>query len=445
MEENRLRDGDRFDVDGRRAPVVFSSAQEEGWPTPSVVRYRPQPSALNHQHICVVTETYTPEINGVALTLANLVRGLLARGHTVSIVHPRQRDRSSSSELRQAGHSEVILVRGLPLPGYGSLQFGVPAQRRLRRSWTRHRPAAVYVATEGPLGWSAVRMARKLGIPAVSGFHTNFHHYCKHYGVGWLQTLAFRYLRWFHNQTDCTLVANEALRSQLQRAGFNNVSILERGVDSQLFTPQRRCTELRREWGVADQNIVLVYVGRLAAEKNLGVAIEAYREMKTFSENIKFVLVGDGPQRRVLQTENPDLIFAGVQTGEQLAKYYASADVFLFPSETETFGNVTLEAMASGLAVIAYNYAGAKLHIVHGETGVLVPFGSAKDFVGSACSLIRDPRAIKRMRKQAREYATCLNWSRVVEEFETLLIRADKRKGTESHSKLTRGGLATQP
>jgi len=189
-----------------------------------------------------------------------------------------------------------------------------------------------------------MRAARSLGIPTVSGFHTNFHQYCKHYGLGWLQQIALRYLRWFHNQTECTLVSNQDLRVGLQSAGFNNVSILERGVDSQLFDGQRRSSQLRREWGVSDNDLVLICVGRIAAEKNLRVAIEAYREMLKRGAGVKFVIVGEGPLRSVLQKENTDLIFAGMQTGEQLARHYASADVFLFTSETETFGNVTLEA-----------------------------------------------------------------------------------------------------
>ena len=374
MDDDRLCDGDRSDEKGRLAPIGLSSAQRKSFlPRPALVPF-PQLSSSSPQHICVVTETYLPEINGVALTLANLLKGLIARGHRVSVVHPKQRNQPASNELRQDSYSDAIRVRGLPLPGYHGLQFGVPAQRLLRRTWRDHPPAVVYIATEGPLGWSAVRAARGLGIPAVSGFHTNFHHYCKHYGVGWLQSLALGYLRWFHNQTEFTLVSNEELRARLQDDGFDNLRVFERAVDSQLFTPQRRSTELRREWGLSDNDLALVYVGRLAAEKNLGVAIKAYRGAKCFNDRIKFVIVGDGPLRHTLQTENTDLIFAGMRLGEQLASYYASADVFLFPSETETFGNVTLEAMASGLAVIAYNYAGAKLHIAHDETGVLVPF-----------------------------------------------------------------------
>ncbi len=442
MDENRLRE-DGSELAGRRALISFSSTDEGRPPMHPMLEPSSRSAASSPQHICVVTETYPPEINGVALTLAQLVKGLLARGHTVSVVHPKQRNRPTSYGSESGLYSEAILVRGLPLPGYHGLQFGMPAKRLLRRSWRHHPPAAIYVATEGPLGWSAMRAARSLGIPTVSGFHTNFHHYCKHYGVGWLQDLALRYLRWFHNQTECTLVANEDLRARLQRARFNNVSVLERGVDSQLFAPERRSTELRREWGLSDNDPVLIYVGRIAAEKNLEVAIEAYRAMRVFNERIKFVIVGDGPLRRALQRDHAELIFAGMQTGAQLARHYASADVFLFPSETETFGNVTLEAMASGLVVIAYNYAGAKLHITHGETGVLVRFGDVKAFVDSACSLIRAPQAVKTIRRQAREYGASLNWPRVVEQFETLLMSAGARARTASRPRLTRRSFAT--
>ena len=162
---------------------------------------------------------------------------------------------------------------------------------------------------------------------------------------------------------------------------------------------------------------VALCVGRIAAEKNLSLAIEAYRAMARYNDRLKFVIVGDGPLRQSLQREHSDVIFAGIRTGKQLARYYASADLFLFPSETETFGNVTLEAMASGLAVIAYDYAAAKLHVTHGQTGILVRFGDANAFVEAACSLIRGVQAIQRIRRQAREHIIQLSWPRVVENF----------------------------
>jgi glycosyltransferase involved in cell wall biosynthesis len=400
---------------------------------------RSQTTCSKPQNICVVTETYPPEINGVALTVARLVSGLIDRGHSVSVVRPNQR---LSGGFDSGICSEATLVRGLPLPGYRGLQFGLPAGRLLLRAWRTSTPDAVYVATEGPLGWSAVRAARRLDIPIVSGFHTNYHNYCQHYRIGWLRDLALRYLRWFHNQTDRTLVSNEDLRDRLQAAGFSGVSILERGVDSQLFSPHRRSAELRKQWGVSEEDLILIYVGRVAAEKNLEVAIAAYHAMKRIGCGIKFVIVGDGPLHPRLQRDHADLIFAGIQTGEQLARYYASADVFLFPSETETFGNVTLEAMASGLAVIAYNYAGAKVHIAHGETGVLVRYGDAQAFADAACRLVCEPCSLGRIRRQARQQAAYLAWSRVIEKFETLLISARAQNRALADCSATSRGLA---
>jgi glycosyltransferase involved in cell wall biosynthesis len=391
-------------------------------------------SEPDQHRVCFVTETYPPEINGVALTVARLVNGLAARGHLVSIVRPYQRVSDSSG-----AESSVTLVRGLPLPGYTGLQFGLPSGGFLKWLWTRQRPDVVYVATEGPLGWSAMRAARQMNIAALSGFHTNYHSYSRHYRLGCLQALVFRYLRHLHNGTAETLVPSIDLRDRLQALGFKNVGLLGRGVDSDLFRPQRRCEELRRSWGLTGRDLAVLYVGKIAPEKNLGLALEAFRAMRPTNSSTRFVLVGDGPLRAALQKQHPDLIFCGTQTGEQLARHYASGDIFLFPSETETFGNVTLEAMASGLAVVAYDYAAAKSHISHGETGLLVPYGDSKAFVDSATRLVRQSSLIRKLRIQARQYATSINWSYVVERFESLLndVRAGIRtaEGTASVSR----------
>lgn len=375
--------------------------------------------ATHLQHISIVTETYPPEINGVALTIARFVKGLAARGLEVSLVRPYQRRCDSV-----AGDRSVTLVPGMPLPGYKGLQFGLPVGRRLRRLWTDHRPDAVYIATEGPLGWSAASVAKRLGIAALSGFHTNYHSYSCHYRLGCLQSLVFRYLRHLHNQTVRTLVPSFDLRDALVTQGFRNVSYLGRGVDSNLFGPHRRSNELRRSWGIDENEVALIYVGRLAPEKNLALAVETYRAMRQVDQTLKFVLVGDGPLRCSLEKEHPDLIFCGMKTGEQLAEHYASGDVFLFPSETETFGNVTLEAMASGLAVVAYNYAAARIHIRHRETGLLVPCGDSKAYVESAVQLQRQNGLVARLGAQAREYTISIRWARVVDSFESMLGEA---------------------
>jgi glycosyltransferase involved in cell wall biosynthesis len=385
----------------------------------------PLPRSIENRrcHLCVVTDTYPPEINGVALTLARLVDGLRTRGHTVSLVRPRRPSDPPGPEVDPT----LTLVPGLPLPGYPGLRVGLPPRALLRERWGRGRPDAVYVATEGPLGWSALGAARRLGVGVLSGFHTNFHGYARHYHGGWLAWGVARYLRCFHNRTDRTLVATTDLRDQLHARGFENLSVLGRGVDGRLFTPERRCHALRGEWGMSGSDPVVLYVGRLAAEKNIGLAIAAYRAMQRHHPSLRFVLVGDGPLRAALQRAHPDLVFCGAHTGERLAAHYASGDVFLFPSETETFGNVTLEAMASGLVVVAYDYAAARMHIAHGETGTLIPYGDARAFVEGAAALLRSPKGLDRMRRRARESVARLAWDRVVERFEVLLTDAIER------------------
>jgi glycosyltransferase involved in cell wall biosynthesis len=386
---------------------------------PSILNVTPTLGAIGaaYRHICFVTETYPPEINGVALTLARLVKGLATRGRNVSVVRPYQHGFDSIAKSDAA----VTLVRGLPLPGYTGLQCGMPAGGLLKRLWTKRRPDVVYVATEGPLGWSAVRTARHLGIPALSGFHTNYHSYSRHYRLGCLRPLILSYLRHLHNATRGTMVASLDLRDRLQALGFRNVTFLSRGVDSSLFAPERRCVALRQFWGVSGDQLAVLYVGRIAPEKNLHLAVDAYRAMYQIDNSIKFILVGDGPSRPILQQQNMSLVFCGVKSGEALARHYASGDIFLFPSETETFGNVTLEAMASGLAVVAYDYAAAKLHIAQNESGLLAPCGDSGAFIDCATRLVADRRLLREIRTKARERAASLSWSRVIQTFESWL------------------------
>ena len=181
---------------------------------------------------------------------------------------------------------------------------------------------------------------------------------------------------------------------------------------------------MRDQWGVGKHEVAALYVGRVAPEKNLRLTVAAYQAIQQYRNSVKFVIVGDGPLRATLQKEHPDIRFCGLLTGERLATHYASADVFLFPSETETFGNVTLEALASGLAVVAYDYAAAKRHIVQGKTGILVPYGDASGFVAAAAQLVREPQLLDTIRQHARTAVAAVDWQRVIERFETLLVNA---------------------
>ncbi len=372
----------------------------------------------NRFHFCLVTETYPPEINGVAMTLHRLVKGIIERGHQVSLVRPRQsvHDRPGCSRV-----PEQTLIPGLPIPGYQGLRFGLPVGQRLRRLWAGARPDIIYVATEGPLGIAALRQAEKLNIPVVSGFHTNFHSYTKHYHLGFLSKLILSHLRNFHNRTRATLVPSKDLQEQLQQRGFNNIEMLSRGVDCRLFSPEKRDPKLRQMWNVRDDQHVVLYVGRLATEKNLDLFVRTYRAMQRQRADLRCVIVGDGPLYRSLQQDNPDIIFCGVHTGRSLASHYASADMFLFPSETETFGNVTLEAMASGLAIVAYDYAAAGRHVTNKQNGFVVPYQAEEQFIEQALAMMDEETELTQIRNNARSYALSVDWLQIVERFENIL------------------------
>jgi glycosyltransferase involved in cell wall biosynthesis len=369
--------------------------------------------------IAVVTETYPPEINGVAMTISRMVAGLQRRHHRIQLIRPRQNRQDSPAREH---NFEEVLQRGVAIPRYDSLRMGLPARQALLRLWTAKRPDLVHIVTEGPLGWSALSAATKLKIPCSSDFHTNFQSYSRHYGIGWLKKPIAAYLRSFHNRTSCTLVPTVAMAAYLKQHGYLNLRVVARGVDTHLFHPGRRSAVLRQQWGIEPQQPVVIYVGRLAPEKNLPVVLQAFSAMKAVRPDARLVLVGDGPQRAALQAANPGCIFAGMRTGEDLAAHYASGDVFVFPSTTETFGNVTVEAMASGLAVIAYDYAAAAQHIDHGRNGLVAEFDNAGECIRLAASLINDQRRIAELGRRARDTAERIDWEHVHTGFEAALM-----------------------
>lgn len=368
--------------------------------------------STNALRVAVVTETYPPEVNGVAATVHQLVRGLAEAGHAIALVRPRQDD-----SLATAPASIVEdLVRGAPLPRYPGLRFGLPCAQRLKRRWRLVRPDIVHIATEGPLGWSALSAARSLGLPVVSDFRTNFHLYIAHYGAAFLQRAITAYLRRFHNACARTLVPTAALAADLDRLGFRRLEAIARGVDTGLFEPARRSEELRRSWGVDPRTPVALHVGRLAPEKNLDALFATHTALRRAVPELRLVLVGDGPCRAAIAQRHPEVILAGTRRDVDLATHYASADLFVFPSQSETFGNVVPEAMASGLPVLAYDYAAAAKLIRHGDNGLVAPVGAEGRFIELAMLLADQPALRRRLGALARETALAHGWSGIVQQ-----------------------------
>ena len=376
------------------------------------------PGVQRPLRIACVTETYPPEVNGVAMTVARLVQSLRARHHAVQVVRPRQK--SDVGATSADGHGDV-LVRGVPIPRYAGLRMGLPCMGRLVKLWKQNRPDVVHIATEGPLGRSALLAAKALGLPVCSEFRTNFHAYSQHYGFGFLRTPIIGYLRRFHNATQCTMVPTQALHDDLKKEGFHNLLTVARGVDVRRFDTAHRSEALRAQWGAAPDDLVVTCVGRLAPEKNLVTLVAAFEAIRRQQPRARLVLVGDGPMRKELQARCPDAVFAGQRIGGDLAAHYASADVFLFPSVTETFGNVTTEAMASGLAVVAFDYAAAHRLIEDGVNGALVPFNDDAAFVATAARTAADLANCRVLGARARVGVMALDWDSIAAQVEGVM------------------------
>jgi len=237
--------------------------------------------------------------------------------------------------------------------------------------------------------------------------------------VAWLRNPIMAYLRKFHNRTASTMVPTDALRSELALSGFRNLRVVARGVDTVLFDPAKRSTALRQQWGVEAEQMVVLHGGRLASEKNLKLLLQAFAALQGVEPRARLVLVGDGPERELLQQQCPTAVFAGVRRGDDLARHYASSDVFLFPSLTETFGNVVPEAMASGLPVVAFDCAAAKQLIQHGENGMLVALADAPAFCTTSARLAGQLEWVRAIGGRARKTASLLDWSHIVEQVES--------------------------
>jgi glycosyltransferase involved in cell wall biosynthesis len=389
--------------------------------------FRAKPHPLK---LAIVTETFPPEVNGVAMTFGNLAATLADRGHEITVWRP------SRPELTRTKHPAGLTeewLPGFPIPCYPLLRFGFPAWRRLRQAWTNVRPDLVHVVTEGPLGASAITVARSLQIPVTSSFHTNFHTYARNYGFGVLRGAALAWLRRVHNRTDRTFAPTAQLCAELSAEGFKNLAVLSRGVDTSRFDPARRCPALRARWDADENTLVVIHVGRIAAEKNFELLFRAYDAMASATPKIRFVVVGEGPIKSQLVRKHPNCIFEPFYSREEIGRFYASADMYVHTSLTETFGNVLIEAMASGLAVVGFDYAAARQFVKHGESGLVVARGEDDDLVSEAVRVALDAPLRAKLRSGARLELLSQSWEQITAEFERELVTVVRSRGAKMH------------
>ena len=369
--------------------------------------------------IAIVTETWPPEINGVANSLLQLCKGLKKQGHKILLIRPEQKGICAEFQPYRE-----CLVKAQRIPKYSGLQFGWPQFLKVRHAVEVFAPDVVHIVTEGPLGLAAQQTARFLEIPVSSGFHSPFQEFSRFFDLAFLVKPIQHYLKWFHNHTAITCVPSRETAEALHKFGVTcPLVVVGRGVDTQAFSPKWRSDSLRQNWGASKETRVMLYVGRLSPEKEIPVVIQAYFTLRHMHcQDVRLVVVGDGPDRQCLEQLNHDasIVFTGSLRGQQLAEAYASADVFCFASQVETFGNVVLEAMASGLPVIAYDYACAHLHVQHDRTGWLSSLGLQEDLTANILKL-PDYHTLRRMGVYASHCAQKVGWQHPVEQFEQVL------------------------
>lgn len=356
--------------------------------------------------VALISETFLPDINGVTTTLCRLLEHLQVEGHETLLFAPQ------GAPNTYAG-AEIVPLSGMPFPLYPEVKL-TPPQFGLTAHLRRFRPDLIHLVNPVILGAVVPYVARSLGLPLIASYHTDFEAYSKHYGLGFLKDLATYYLRWIHNHCRMTLCPSTATLRKLRLNGFRRLKVWGRGVDTQRFHPHHRSAVWRESVGVQPDETMLIYVGRLAREKRVDLLVDAIRDLA----GVRLVLVGDGPARGELQQRMRGLPvnFVGYLKGQDLATAYASADIFVFPSDTETFGQVVQEAMASGLPVVGARSGGTLDLIREGVNGQLFEPHVASDLRAQLRRLVANADARIAMGSAGRLVAENRSWPSVMRE-----------------------------
>lgn len=354
--------------------------------------------------IAYFTESLRPLVDGVSLTLGQLFDTLERRAIGFRVFSPFVPDHSVEWRDR------VRRVPWLAFPLYRDYRVSIPGVRRLSRELDDFAPDLIHVASPTPMGVWAQHYAARRRLPVAATFHTNFVAYFRYYGLRRLERLGWAYLAWFYGRCVATYAPSRSMACTLEARGIPGVRTWSRGVDSARFSPRRRDGGLRSRLGVSVERPLLLMVSRLVKEKDLADLVAMHRILRARGLRYRLALVGDGPLRERLERELPNAHFAGHRTGRDLARWYASGDVFIFPSTTETFGNVVLEALASGLPAVVVDRGGPQDVIEPGRSGLVARANDPDDLADTVEPLLQDPVRRRRMGRAARQRAAARDW-----------------------------------
>ena len=359
--------------------------------------------------IALFSGAYNHIADGVSLTLNRLVSFLEAQGAIVRVFAPTV----PNPPLEHAG--TLIPVRSISAPGRPEYRVSLGLSGDALDSLTEFDPHLFHIATPDLLGLAAIKHAKRINRPVVASYHTHFASYLTYYRLGILEPAVWGYLRWFYRQCRHVYVPTASMIEVLESNGISgNLRLWPRGVESELFNPARRSMQWREARSISGDEVVIAFVSRLVTEKGLDVVIDVIRGLEQRRVSHRLVIVGDGPERERLGGALPNAIFEGHQSGPDLATAYASSDVFLFPSDTETFGNVTLEALSSGLPAVVANATGSNALVQDGYNGYLATPRDSRDFLEKTGRLIRDSTLRSKMSLNARQSAESYDWEMVL-------------------------------
>ncbi|ATW25379.1 glycosyltransferase family 4 protein [Candidatus Formimonas warabiya] len=357
--------------------------------------------------VAIFTDTFQPQVNGVARTVGRITSFLDSRNLPCLVFAPE-------GGAAQAKKENVHTFPGFDLPFYPECRIGLPNISQVKDVLSSFQPHIIHVVTEFSLGFCGLKYARDHGLPVVASYTTNFPQYLNYYKAGFLEGWVWQYLRWFHNQCQVTYCPSPAIKSLLTKKGFLNLDTWGRGIDTALFSPEKRSVTLRNRLAPG-KKLHFLYVGRLAPEKDLDVLLKAWKIVQKTIPEAQLIVTGNGPIIGELkETAGPEVIFTGYLHGEELAAVYASSDVFVFPSTTETFGNVVLEAMASGLPVIAAAAGGVKNLLIDGSNGLSCRPRNYLDLASAMIKIAQDDGLRKKLGGQALQYARERKWDQVL-------------------------------
>lgn len=317
---------------------------------------------------------------------------------------------SPSLSIKKQANSRIYKVPSVPLPMRKTYRLALPGFF-FKKKLDKFKPDLMHINCPDPSGTDAIAYARKHHIPIVATYHTHFTSYLKYYKMEMLEPFIWSYLRKLYNDCDRVYVPSIPVMKELKANGFRNLVYMPHGVESRSFNKSFRSESWRKELGLKGE-IALLYVGRLVWEKDLDILAKAYNSLHK-RKNVKFIIVGEGPIMDELKTMMPSAIFLGKLTGKNLATAYASSDIFVFPSTTETFGNVILEAMISGIPCVCANVGGPKGIIKDGFNGMLAKPHDAKDFEKKIVQLIKHPKQREKIADNGLEYANSQTWDKV--------------------------------